>query len=72
VKIPLYGRFGIPEVWIVDLPGARVEVYRAPSPDGYRNVQGRERGEQVAPAVCPTWRSPSARSSARRSTHAPG
>jgi Uma2 family endonuclease len=53
VKVPLYNRFGIPEVWIVDLPVGRVEVYRTPSPDGYRDVQNRARGEQVTPAAFP-------------------
>jgi Uma2 family endonuclease len=53
VKLPLYGRFEIPEVWIVDLPGERVEVCRAPSTEGYRDVQSRARGEQVAPAALP-------------------
>lgn len=35
-KLPLYARSGVPEVWIVDLEGDRVEVHRAPSPEGYR------------------------------------
>ena len=30
VKLPLYAREGIPEVWIVDLNGERVLVYRGP------------------------------------------
>jgi len=28
VKLPLYARFGVPEVWIVDLVGGAVEVCR--------------------------------------------
>ena len=27
-KLPVYARFGVPEVWIVDLSGGAVEVYR--------------------------------------------
>ena len=39
VKLPLYARFGIPEVWLVDLEGKAIEVYRDPSSEGYREVQ---------------------------------
>jgi Uma2 family endonuclease len=53
VKIELYNRFAIPEVWLVDLRGERVEVYRTPSPETYRDVQRRVRGEHVAPAAFP-------------------
>ncbi len=38
VKIPLYGRHGIAEVWLMDLPGKVVEIFRQPSPDGYLDV----------------------------------
>jgi Uma2 family endonuclease len=37
VKIPLYGREGIPEAWLVDLGQGAIEVYRGPSLSGYRN-----------------------------------
>ncbi len=33
-KVPLYARAGVPEVWVVDLGGAQVYVYREPTPDG--------------------------------------
>jgi Uma2 family endonuclease len=39
VKIPLFGREGIPEAWLVDLAQGSIEVYRGPSPSGYRNKQ---------------------------------
>ena len=29
-KLPLYARFGVPEVWVVDLSASAVEVYRDP------------------------------------------
>jgi Uma2 family endonuclease len=35
MKLPLYARFGVAEVWIVDLIGAAVEVYREPAGDAY-------------------------------------
>ena len=34
VKVPLYARAGIAEVWLVDLGADCVEVYRRPVPDG--------------------------------------
>lgn len=37
VKLPLYGKFGIPEVWIVDITGTVIEVYREPK-DGESGV----------------------------------
>jgi Uma2 family endonuclease len=36
VKLPRYARAGVPEVWIVDLVGRRVESHSAPSAEGYR------------------------------------
>lgn len=38
VKIPLYAQAGIPEVWIVNIPQARVEVYSGPRGKAYGNV----------------------------------
>jgi len=53
VKVPLYARFGVPEVWLVDLAEDRVEVFREPSAQGYREVRVLRRGESVAPALLP-------------------
>lgn len=36
VKVPLYARAGIAEVWLVVLPEKLVEGYRHPSPQGFR------------------------------------
>jgi Uma2 family endonuclease len=47
VKLPLYARFAVPEVWLVDLPSERVEVHREPSAEGYRSVHPVGRGEKV-------------------------
>lgn len=35
VKLPLYARHGIPEAWLVDLDGRRLERYAQPQADGY-------------------------------------
>jgi len=52
-KGPLYARAGIPEYWIVDLNGERVEQYREPSAIGYRSMRLFLRDEQIAPAFAP-------------------
>jgi hypothetical protein len=38
VKIPLYARAGVGEVWFMDLTSARVEVYRVRTATGYGHV----------------------------------
>jgi Uma2 family endonuclease len=38
VKVALYARSGIPEVWIVNLAAEEVEVYQAPVADSYTSV----------------------------------
>ena len=53
VKLPLYARAGVPEVWIVDLPGEVIEVLRRPTPGGYALVERVGRGGSVAPAAFP-------------------
>ena len=34
-KLPVYAKFGVLEVWIVDLSGGAVEVYRDPTEGRY-------------------------------------
>ena len=53
VKIPLYARAGIPEVWLVDLEGGSIEVYREPSSEGYRLVRTVRGDERLAPESLP-------------------
>jgi Uma2 family endonuclease len=52
-KAPLYARAGIPETWIADLNGERIEVHQEPSPDGYRLVRAYGRGERLSPLFAP-------------------
>ncbi|RBP12033.1 Uma2 family endonuclease [Roseiarcus fermentans] len=51
-KLPLYARFGVPEVWIADLRGAAVEVYRQPDGGAYGFTQRLTSGP-LAPALVP-------------------
>jgi Uma2 family endonuclease len=53
VKRSLYARHGIAEFWIVNLPGAEVEVHRAPSGDAYTVMTRVGRGEHLRPALLP-------------------
>lgn len=50
VKLPRYAMVGIPEVWIVDLEGRRVEVHAVPSAEGYGISREFGLGEHVRSA----------------------
>jgi len=50
IKLALYARFGVPEIWIVDLIGAAVEVYREPK-DGDYGRRERLANGSLAPAL---------------------
>ena len=51
-KLPLYAKFGVPEVWIVDLRGAAIEVYRGPAGDAYV-LKERLTSGSVTPVLVP-------------------
>jgi len=51
-KLALYARFGVAEVWIIDLQGSAVEVYREPASDAYA-VRERLTAGSLAPALVP-------------------
>lgn len=53
VKLPLYARHGIAEVWIVDLAAGVVETYREPLEDGYRERRVAGSGERLAVGPLP-------------------
>lgn len=38
IKVPLYARHGIPDVWIVDLTSNQIHFFRAPAGDEYADV----------------------------------
>ena len=53
VKLPLYARSGIPEVWLVELSKLTVTAHRDPGPGGYKTVRTVRRGETIAPLAFP-------------------
>lgn len=58
VKLPLYARYGVQEVWIVNLGENLVEVYRDPKDEDYRTATRAMRGDMLEPAALPGLRIP--------------
>jgi Uma2 family endonuclease len=53
VKVPLYARSGIQEVWLVDPEPETITMYRDPTPEGFRTAQIVRRGETLSPLAFP-------------------
>lgn len=53
VKVPIYARQGVPEVWIVDIQGDRVIVHTEPSGGEYGLIRTAYRGEELRPTLLP-------------------
>jgi Uma2 family endonuclease len=53
VKAPLYARHGIPEYWIIDLPGRQVRFFRSPEAGQYTDVTSSATPGVVAPVALP-------------------
>lgn len=43
VKVPLYARYGIPEVWVIDLENSLVHFHRQPGAGTYADICATER-----------------------------
>ena len=52
-KRPIYARAGVPELWLVDVPGDLIEVHRRPEKGLYIEKQTLRRGETLSPAAFP-------------------
>jgi Uma2 family endonuclease len=53
VKLPLYARHRIPEVWIIDLAAGVVELCRGPEAGGYARVTRAGRCAAIEPEALP-------------------
>ncbi len=53
VKIPMYARAGVGEVWLVTLVDKWIEVYREPTPQGYLSMRRALPGAMLAPQAFP-------------------
>ena len=47
VKLPLYARYGIRELWLFNLQSRTVEVCRQPTPEGYADVRCYHQGDEL-------------------------
>ncbi|HRY15360.1 MAG TPA: Uma2 family endonuclease, partial [Candidatus Competibacteraceae bacterium] len=56
VKTPLYARHGIPETWVLDVSGQRMECYRQPEPDGYQECRTFTGNAVLSPLCLPDVR----------------
>ena len=53
IKVPLYARHGIPEVWLVDLVRERLEIYLGPTAQGYRQALRPRAGDVITASRVP-------------------
>jgi Uma2 family endonuclease len=56
LKLPLYAKAELAEVWLVDLKSARVDVHRRPALRGYREHHTYARGRTIIPLAFPRLR----------------
>ena len=56
LKLPLYAKAELREVWLVDLTTATVEVHRRPALRGYRSSETYGRGQAIRPVAFPRMR----------------
>jgi Uma2 family endonuclease len=50
-KLGLYARYGVPEVWIVDIAGAAVEIFRQPRDGAYESRERQTSGSLLPSGV---------------------
>lgn len=53
VKLPLYARAGIAELWVVDLKRRALDAFRCPTGSGYAAVTTHRPGDHLALAAAP-------------------
>jgi Uma2 family endonuclease len=53
IKMPRYARNGVVESWIVPVGTDAIDVYREPTPEGYRLVRRFRRGERITLVAAP-------------------
>lgn len=53
VKLSLYARHGIPEVWLLDVNAGELTVYREPAEGQYRLIRKPTAAEAVSPVLVP-------------------
>lgn len=56
VKVPLYARHGIAEVWVIEIEAGRVHLFRAPRDGNYTEVSTVGRPDVLTPLALPLVR----------------
>jgi Uma2 family endonuclease len=56
LKLPLYAKAELREVWLVDLKAEHLDVYRRPALRGFREHRTFTRGQAIAPLAFPRTR----------------
>ena len=56
IKVPLYARAGIREVWLIDLVNEVVERYLEPQGDAYQRTEKYVVGQEISPQAFPDYR----------------
>lgn len=51
IKLPLYARHAVPEVWLIDLNIGTIQMYREPTAKGYRKLLRPDRREAITAAL---------------------
>ena len=54
VKVPLYARHGVVEIWLVEVPLSRVHLFRSPQHGNYTDVSVVERPGVLYPKALPS------------------
>jgi Uma2 family endonuclease len=52
-KLPLYARAGVAEVWLLDVPGRNITIYRQPAGDAYAQTTRHAGDERFSPLAFP-------------------
>jgi Uma2 family endonuclease len=55
VKLPIYARSGIREIWILDLNSDTISLFRKPVGKAYLETMVRNRGESISPEAFPDF-----------------
>ena len=56
IKVPLYARAGVPEVWVVNVSDERIETYANPAGGAYQTVNSHGRGDELQSAAVASLR----------------
>ncbi|MDZ4791997.1 MAG: Uma2 family endonuclease [Hyphomicrobiales bacterium] len=53
-KAAIYAHYGIKEYWVVDAVTLTTEVFKEPSPEGYKKIQDKAAGDLLTPEADPS------------------